>query len=94
MLCRIQDLRHKEVVCVRDGCILGPVCDVEFDAETAKVLSIIVLGRPRLFGLMGRDDDCIIPWSEIEVIGEDTVLVNCSPTIQRRKRGFFNSPKQ
>lgn len=94
MLCRIQDLRHKEVVCVKDGSLLGPVCDVEFDADTANVLSIVVLGRPRFFGIMGRDDDLVIPWSEIEIIGEDTVLVNCSSLIARRKKRFFTGQKQ
>ncbi len=93
MLCRIQDLRHKEVVCVRDGCLLGPVCDVEFDADTANVLSIVVLGKPRLFGIMGRDDDLVIPWNEIEIIGEDTVLVNCTSVIRRSKKRFFNPTK-
>ena len=53
-----------------------------------KLWSVIVYGRPRLFGIMGRDDDLIIPWSDIEVIGEDTVLVNCDH-IPRRNRGIF-----
>lgn len=93
MLCRIQDLRHKEVVCVKDGSLLGPVCDIEFDAQTACVQSIVVLGRPRLFGLMGRDDDLVVPWSDIEIIGEDTVLVNCTSVIRRNKKRLFNSAK-
>ncbi len=93
MLCRIQDLRNKEVVCVKDGSLLGPVCDIEFDIDTANVISIIVLGRPRLFGIMGRDDDLVIPWSEIEIIGEDTVLVNCTSGVRRSKKKFFNVTK-
>ena len=30
------------------------------------------------FGLLGREDDCIIDWGDIEVIGEDSILVNCN----------------
>jgi len=90
MTCSILDLKHKEVVCVRDGSLLGPVSDIEFDTETAKILSLVVYGRPRFFGLMGRDDDLVIPWSDIEVIGEDTVLVNCTH-IPHRNKGIFGS---
>ena len=36
----------------------------------------ILLGRPRLFGLLGRDDSLTIPWQEIETIGTDAVLVH------------------
>ncbi len=89
MQCRMQELKHKEVVCVQDGCLLGPISDVEFDTETAKVISIVIYGRPRFFGIMGREDDYIIPWSNIEVIGEDTVLVNCA-NIPHRKKSFLN----
>ena len=31
MLCRIDDLRNKQVVCVKDGCVLGFISDVEMD---------------------------------------------------------------
>ena len=89
MRCRMLDLKHKEVVCVKDGCLLGPVSDVEFDTECAKVLSLVIYGRPRMYGLMGRDEDYVIPWEDIEVIGEDTILVNCS-AIPHRKKNFAN----
>ena len=49
--------------------------DIEFDTVTGNVTSIIIFGRPRAFGLMGRDDDIIIKCEDIEVIGEDTILV-------------------
>lgn len=89
MHCRIQDLRRKEVICVKDGTMLGMVCDVEIDTVTAEVLAIVIYGRPKCFGLLGRYDDCVIPWKSIEVIGEDTVLVNAAPPPFRRRRGLF-----
>ena len=78
MLCRITDLRYKEVVNVRDGSCLGCVSDIEVDTVTARVVSLIIFGRYRFFWFL-REDDIIIRWSDIEVIGEDTILVNMSP---------------
>lgn len=93
MLCRITDLRYKEVVNVRDGTCLGFVSDVEVDTVTAKVVSLIIYGRCKLFGLFFCEDDTIIQWSDIEVIGEDTILVNMRPEYREhrtKKGGFFS----
>lgn len=92
MLCRITDLRYKEVVNVRDGCCLGCVSDIEVDTVTAKVVSLIIYGRCKLFGLFFREEDTIIHWCDIEVIGEDTILVNLNydhSDRRRQKPGFF-----
>ncbi|MBP3381945.1 MAG: YlmC/YmxH family sporulation protein [Clostridia bacterium] len=76
MICRITDMHSKEVINVCDGTRLGCVDDVEVDTCTAEIVAIVVHGRGRLFGLLGRYDDIVIGWREIEVIGEETVLVN------------------
>ena len=75
MICSLSELRNKEVISIRDGASLGFIDDAEIDTERASVRSFIIYGRPRFFGLLGRDDDVIVKCSEIEVIGEDTVLV-------------------
>lgn len=75
MVCRITDLRYKEVVNITDGSCLGCVSDVDIDTQCARVVALVIFGRPRLFGLLGREEDIIIPWDQIECIGEDTVLV-------------------
>ena len=75
MVCSLMDLRCKEVVNIQNGACLGCVCDVEFDTCTARICTIIIFGRPRFFGLFGREPDLIIPWDQIKCIGEDTVLV-------------------
>ena len=59
----IRELCEKEVVQLEQGVCLGRQ-------------SLILLGRPRLFGLLGRDDSLTIPWQEIETIGTDAVLVH------------------
>ncbi len=79
MCCRIIELRDKQVICIKDGTLVGTVCDLEFDTSCGKIVSLIIYGRPRFFGLFGRAEDIIIPWSNIEIIGEDTILVNYEP---------------
>lgn len=93
MGCRIADLRNKQVVCIKNGCVLGYVYDVEFNTCDGTLTAIIIPGRPRFFGIFGRDEDIVIPWSEIEVIGEETVLVttDSAPYTPRVKKGFFTN---
>jgi len=78
LLCRITDLRYKEVVNVCDGSCLGCVNDIEVDTVTARVISLIIFGRSRFLWFF-REEDIIIRWCDIEVIGEDTILVSMSP---------------
>ncbi len=75
MNCRIAELRNKQVVCVKSGKVLGYISDIELDTKNGTLLSLIIYGKPRIFGLFGRSDDIIIPWCDIDVIGPETVLV-------------------
>lgn len=84
MLCRIDELKNKEVICVSDGSKIGFVSDVEVDCDLARLSSIVVYGKPKCFGLLGRDEDFIISWDKISIIGEDTILVDYKP-IRRKK---------
>ena len=70
-----RELCSKEVVQLKDGACLGRVDDLELDADTARIGSLLLLGRPRLFGLLGRDETLTIPWADIERIGLDAILV-------------------
>ena len=72
----IRELCEKEVVQLEQGVCLGRADDLTFDPATARLQSLILLGRPRPFGLLGRDDSLTIPWQEIETIGTDAVLVH------------------
>ena len=76
MNCRIAELRNKEVINVRDGGRIGFISDVELDTVSARLTAVVVYGRFRLLGLLGRDPDLVIPWQEITLIGGDTVLVD------------------
>ncbi|MBQ3052917.1 MAG: YlmC/YmxH family sporulation protein [Clostridia bacterium] len=80
MNCRIAELRNKQVVCTKNGCVLGFISDVEINTSDGKIEAIVILGKLRFFGLLGREDDIVIPWQEIDVIGRETVLVTTDPT--------------
>lgn len=81
MIARITDMHNKEVINLCDGTRLGYVDDLEVDTCTAQVTALVICGRSRLFGLLGRDPDVVIQWKDIEVVGEETILVNfqCKP---------------
>ena len=57
----IRELCEKEVVQLEQGVCLGRADDLELDPATAQLQSLILLGRPRLLGLLGRDESLTIP---------------------------------
>ena len=75
MIYSLSELREKEVISLSDGEKLGFVDDMEFDAESSALTSLVIWGRPRLFGLFGRGEDMIIPVTRISLIGKDTILI-------------------
>jgi len=75
MICRIAELQYKEVIDISDGTRYGFVEDVELDPDRGAIESIVVGGRSRLFGLLGREEDMVFPWAAVRRVGEDTVLV-------------------
>ena len=86
MINYFSDLRYKEVIDVHSGLRLGYVCDAEFDDAEGRLISIITPGRAKLFGILGREDDYVLPWNCIARIGSDIILVDAKETLQRRKR--------
>ena len=80
------ELRYKEVIDIHSGLRLGYVCDAEYDDKEGRLLSLITPGRAKLFGLMGREDDYVLPWTAIVRIGTDIILVDLQESCQRRKR--------
>lgn len=76
MIYRGEELKDKQIVCVKSGTIIGNVSDLEFDSENGKITALIIYGKAQFFGLFGKENDIIIPWEKIEVIGKETVLVD------------------
>ena len=86
MIQYFSELRCKEVIDVHSGLRLGYVCDAEFDDAEGRLISLVTPGRAKLFGLLGREDDYVIPWGCIARIGGDIILVDAKGDYQRRKR--------
>lgn len=88
----IEDMREKEVISISDGTRIGFVSDIEIDTVTASLTALIVYGKPKLFGLLGREEDVIIPWQNVKLIGDDTVLVDYRIEYkERKKRGILSN---
>lgn len=73
---KISDLRYKEIIDVADGCRYGYPQDIVMELTTGQITALVVPGQPRLMGLLGRDEDIIIPWSRVRQVGEDIILVD------------------
>ena len=79
MTTNIADLCCKEVINVRDGSRFGYVGDFEIDLASGRIHSLIIPGRRRFFGLLGREADCCIPWDSVRRFGEDIILIEPRP---------------
>ena len=71
----LEEIRRKAVVNMTDGACFGYADDLVADTETKQVLALLIRGRLKLFGILGREEDVLIPWEKIETIGKDTILV-------------------
>ena len=92
MLIRGEDLRCKDVINLKDGVKIGTVDDLELDSCTAQIQAIVIGGRKRFFGLLGQEEDIVISWKDINVIGEDAILVcleQCGCCHPKRNKGQF-----
>lgn len=78
-------MRYCEVINLCTGQRLGYVSDVDIDVQRGCIISIIVPGPCRFFGLFGREDDYIIPFECITKLGEDIILVEISGAYSRGK---------
>ena len=73
---RICKLRQKEVINCRDGERIGFVSDVEFNLKTGCIENLIVPGPCKIWWILGRDQEFIIPWRCVCRIGFDIILVD------------------
>ena len=83
---KLTELRCKEVINLRNGERLGFVGDLRIECLSGKICDIIVpTGSPLPFF---RQDEYVIPWSAIEKIGEDAILVDfdCPPRPRKKRR--------
>ena len=88
---RIGDLHYKEVINITSGQRLGYVSDIEFDWSSGKVLSFIVPGPRRLFGLLPGDTDFIFPWESIVRMGDDTILISVEQDAPKARKNIHKN---
>ena len=89
----LYDLRDKSVVNVKDGVNFGRVDDVVIDSESAKIVSLVIYGRKKFFGLLGREPDFLISWDDIKIIGSDVVLISVDVSQNAQSAGKKNLVK-
>ena len=69
------DFKHKEVINFTNGKRLGFVQDVTADLKTGTITEVIVPGNTNIFNFFSTNNEIIIPWNAIKIIGEDIILV-------------------
>ncbi|CEG26743.1 YlmC/YmxH family sporulation protein [Bacillus sp. B-jedd] len=72
---RISDFQMKDVINVADGKKLGNVTDIDINLNTGKIQAVVIGGMGKVLGLFGKEEDTVIPWSNILKIGQDVILV-------------------
>lgn len=80
------DLRYREVINTATGERLGYVNDVLVDGATGRIQALVVPGKAKYFGLLGREADYILPWENISRMGEDIILIDGASAVERKKK--------
>lgn len=68
-------LRQKEIIDVRTAEKLGLVSDVEINEATGNIDAVIAAKRGCFIGRLFGRGEIIIPWSAVEAVGDEVVLV-------------------
>lgn len=77
--CTVTQLRDKEVISTKNGCRVGYVTDVEISQKEGRLCALLIeQSRPK-GALFAKPEPLRIPWEDIEIIGDDTILVRFSP---------------
>lgn len=82
----LRELGEKDVIQLKTGENLGKIDDVIIDESTAGIQSVVLRGRGHLFGLLGYDEDLVIPWTSLKTIGTDVIMVDADTPPQQRRR--------
>lgn len=86
MLTRLSDLRLREVINLADGQRLGFIDDVELEIEEGRITAVIIPIRSRLWKALFREEDLVIPWEKVHMIGTDVILVDLAGTARVQRK--------
>lgn len=83
---RLSDLIGKDIVNIQNGSRLGTVADSDLiiRVETGEIESIILPSRGGFLSLLDRTN-FTIPWSAVEKIGSEVIIVDLDDTHSRYK---------
>ena len=70
-----EELSCKEVVNICDGKRLGYTENLEINMVDGKIISLIIPGPSKMFGLIQSQEDYVIPFGKIVKVGDDVILV-------------------
>lgn len=83
MICSIMDLLEKAVINAATGERIGALCDVELDTENACLSALIVQVKSKNGSILAKCDKVRVEWCNIQVIGKDAILVDCSCELKK-----------
>ncbi|MGQ9531186.1 MAG: YlmC/YmxH family sporulation protein [Desulfotomaculales bacterium] len=83
---KVSDLRLREVVNIVDGRRLGTIKDIDIDVENGRIAALVLPSPNRLLGLLGRDEELVVPWEKVRKIGLDVILVEVNTLSDPRYR--------
>ena len=72
---RLSDLQNKDVVNIVDGKLVGNIIDVQIQANSGAMETLIVEKSKLFVSLFSNKNEIEIRWDQIEKIGEDVILV-------------------
>ncbi len=81
---KMNSLYDKEIISIIDGSRIGEIYDVDVEESSGRIINLIVSGRLRFFGLFGRKEPTIIPWEQVRVVGEETILVDIKTALETK----------
>ena len=77
---------------MNDGSRLGELYDLEIDEYTGQIKEIVVIGKLHFFSFITKKEKINIPWNNVRVIGDETILVDCELSNDSLKRnGLLNT---
>lgn len=70
----LSQLRDKDVINLCNATRLGYINEIEFDSCNGQICALVLCRNGGLLNF-SKDGELLLPWSRIECIGEDAVLV-------------------
>lgn len=71
---RLSDLQSKNIVNVFDGKNVGSIIDANISND-GNIESLVIEANKKFLSF-SKEEDMLVPWTDITKIGEDVILVN------------------